>query len=982
MSTFDIVTDAPGLLRSESINITLKFDRTGPTTGRVSWNIPTPAAGCTASTQAYCGMLVTLDTKPASADKIPVAGQVYSSDPTADTQLFAGDMLGTSLVVGALYQDRTTVFLDITGLKTNTPYYVSGFPVDCQLRYFVEGVHAYSLDYANRGTDSTHGSQVVVLNSNATEMGVEPTDATGLTIGDSYEFNMQLGVVPRPNRPVDSTECTITAPVYTITVAGADAQTYEELVDAINYQLALLSNGVQGPTAPLTGTYYWNSSQQKLFLWNGSQHVEQAVIIDTIAPNIVNVNDYWLNSVTHVLSQWNGAAWVVPASIAFATDPTLPIADTSFWFNGTNAYLWNGNTWCLVQTYIQTTDPSLAVEPVLGSYWYDTDTGALYKWNHVLQMWNTATAIEYVENPNALSLGTYWFNETTNTLLTYNTPVAGWNTVSNVAISEIAPTTPAPGKYWYNPITQELFQRNVGNTAWDQLDVLTFPVDPTVRSHCDVWWDTITDELNVWDAVNSVWVQATEFYQQSADPATAPTIVNGAVWYNNATGLLYVWENNCFVLTSFIDWLTDPTLTVVNGTVWHNTTADTWYVRTAGAWVLLDIVTSAQDPRALSAGTFWFNSGSLALQQWNGIGWISLTYSVTPLTPVRGALWFDTNTAILKEWNGTTWVAATPAATVELDCNGNLLFTDSAVGSTSYVGITDVTLFAGLSVVTTIHNAKPGTDGASSTPSYDEIGIGTDGSDAVRNALANELRYELGYPVVNVELTKEQIDYAIDRAVAELRQRSGLAYKRGFFFMSLKPNEQRYFLTNKISGMNKIVDVIGVYRLTSSFLSSAHGAGVYGQIVLQHMYNMGTFDLLSYHIMAEYTKLMEILFAARITFTWNEQSREIWLHHRFQHAEPVVCIEATSERTEQDIISDRYAKPWIRRYSAAVCRLMLSEIRGKFSSLPGAGGSISLNAGELRQSAQAEIEACIADIESYVVDKPEEYGVGTQFLFG
>jgi len=284
--------------------------------------------------------------------------------------------------------------------------------------------------------------------------------------------------------------------------------------------------------------------------------------------------------------------------------------------------------------------------------------------------------------------------------------------------------------------------------------------------------------------------------------------------------------------------------------------------------------------------------------------------------------------------------------------------------------------------VTTIHNAKPGTDGASSTPSYDEVGIGTDGSDAIRDVLANELRYELGYPVVNVELTKEQIDYAIDRAVAELRQRSGLAYKRGFFFMALKPNEQRYYLTNKISGMNKIVDVIGVYRLTSSFLSSAHGAGVYGQIVLQHMYNMGTFDLLSYHIMAEYTKLMEILFAARITFTWNEQSREIWLHHRFQHAEPVVCIEATSERTEQDIISDRYAKPWIRRYAAAVCRLMLSEIRGKFSSLPGAGGSISLNAGELRQSAQAEIDACIADIESYVADKPEEYGVGTQFLFG
>jgi hypothetical protein len=338
---------------------------------------------------------------------------------------------------------------------------------------------------------------------------------------------------------------------------------------------------------------------------------------------------------------------------------------------------------------------------------------------------------------------------------------------------------------------------------------------------------------------------------------------------------------------------------------------------------------------------------------------------------------------MLMTWDGYAWVPATPIATVELDCNGNLLFTDTHIGSTSYVGInSDSSLLLALATTFTVHNSKPGVDGVSDEPSYTEIGIGTDGTDSVRNAIVNDIRYELGYPVVDVELTKEQMDYAVSRALSELRQRSGLAYKRGFFFMGIKANEQRYNLTNKISGMNKIVDILGIYRLTSSFLSSAHGAGVYGQIVLQHMYNMGTFDLLSYHIMADYTKLMEMLFAARLTFNWNEQKREVWIHNRFALSEKMVCIEATEERTEQDLMTDRYSKAWIRRYATGVCRIMLSEIRGKFSTLPGASGSVTLNAGELRQTGQADIDGCIADIESYVADKPEEYGMATQFTFG
>ena len=213
MSSFDIFTDAPGMLRAEASNITIKFDRTGPTTARISWNIPSPAAGCAADQRAYDGMLVTIDTTPTSATKLPKNGTKYESDVTVDANLFAGDRLGTSLVVGAFYNDTTTMFVDVTNLSANANYYVTGFPVDAQSRYYVEGVHAYSMSVSNQGTADTHGHQVVVLNPELATMGVGGTDSTGLVTGQNYTFSMQVGLIPRPRSRVDSTDCVPIAPI-------------------------------------------------------------------------------------------------------------------------------------------------------------------------------------------------------------------------------------------------------------------------------------------------------------------------------------------------------------------------------------------------------------------------------------------------------------------------------------------------------------------------------------------------------------------------------------------------------------------------------------------------------------------------------------------------------------------------------------------------------------------------------------------------
>jgi hypothetical protein len=983
MSIYDIRIDAPGMLRAEAMNITLTFTRTGPTTGRVSWNIPVPAAGCAAGTQAYDGMLVTIDTTASTITKIPSNGTVYTADATVNTNMFAGDYIASSMVVGAFYNNTATTFFDITELQPNTPYFVTGFPVDAQYRYFIEGVHAYSMDFANKGSPDTHGSQIAVLNPEQSTMGAAPTDSTGLDPTLTYDFNIRVGLVPAPLSPVQSTDCIPQAPVYNIVVDGANSQDFQHLVVEINKQLALATNNIQGATPPNTGSYYWNAAQQQLFLWDGSVHnLVSNVIVQATAPSVVTTGTYWHNITTDVLSVWSGSAWVPVVVVKFGASPTTPQADTTYWYNSTNqhGYLWNGAAWCDNLTYNQSTDPSVPIPPSAGSYWFNTTNLLTYKWNDVLGMWVVVTAINYLSDPNTLTTADYWFDTTTNVLYEYGTPTpTAWNAQSNVRITEITPLTPAVNTFWYNPITSVL--KKYDGAAWNVATVMTFAVDPTIRTSCGLWWNTATNVLKVWDSIGAVWAAALYVYHQGVDPTIPLPITDGTLWYNTTTNALSVWSNNCFTIVPSINWATNP-INMVDGVAWFNAATNVWNIRQSGVWVIIAPTSTTQNPTNLTIGSFWFKtSPTIGLQQWNGASWVTILYSTALLTPIRGSTWFNTGNSTLMVWTGTAWGVGTPTATCELDCHGNLLFTDTAVGGLSFITLMDGTMFRSLITRFIFHDQTPGTDGASSQASYNEIGIGTDGSVEERLALHNEIRYEMGYPAVDVEVSPEQLNYAIDKALSEFRARSSLAYKRGFFFMAILAENQKFVLTSKISGMNKIVDIMGVYRLTSSFLASAHGAGVYGQIVVQHLYNMGTFDLLSYHIMAEYTKLMEILFAARVTFTWNEQTRVLHLHNRFPFNERQVSIEATVERTEQDLLTDRYTKPWLRRYALATVRIMLAETRGKFASLPGAGGSITLNAAELRQAAATEIEACLMEIDQFIADRPEEYGK-FDFCFG
>lgn len=983
MSIFSSPNDAPFQIRTEGQTITLTYKPGVPVTGQATleWTLPIPAQGCTQGDGlgVYCGIVIIARTQPVDETNIPQDGKVYDSDPTVNLNTHSGDKIGDALVVGAFYEgekrsrgEPLTTSLIVSDIDPKVGYFFAGYAVDCQLRYHADGVRAYSGEYGNKKQPDTPGYQVIKLGDN----GVLPTDGTQLTPGFLYGFE----AVYNEQFPVQLGE-----QKFPITLDGINAGTYQQLVDEINKQLARITNPPQSPIAPNTGRYYWDGSQ--LHQWDGNQHLAVDATVEPNDPAAPLIGDYWHDTTTHQLKRWqlpNPFGWNIIPIIEYSEDPRSLAGGDDYWFDGTTGHRWCSTTWCQQNTIVSDENPLTPPVPECGTYWFDTANSILYQWNIDQERWLQVGAVYWNVAPNNLVNGTYWFDLTNSLLNQWN--AGSWTNLA-VIIDDEEPNT-AGGVYWFNSSTEQLFLRNIADTAWIEQDVIVWLDDPTDTQTCELWWNSNDDLLYKWDIVNSQWDLVASFIQQPTDPHGIPNIPIDTLWHDSNDNRMYKWDGLRWIEVSYVRHPTDPTLPTL-GTSWYNPQTQQWNIfgtSVANNWNPVNPIDTSVDPFLIPQGTLWFNTSTNTLYERIGSSWVAIPFSSQPLTPSEGQQWLNSSTNTLYTWTKGQWVETPPLIVASLDQDGNLRFTTTKAGSNFSINVSEPTngseyLFPALTPTATIQSPTAGTDGISNVPSYMQLGVGDDGTPDERREVIDTVRQQLGHPVITVELTPYQLDQAVTSAIEVLRQRTTVAYKRAFFFLNVQGYQQKYILSNKVVGYNKIVDIMSIYRMTSAFLSTMQGAGVYGQIVLQHLYNMGTFDLVSYHLVAQYVETMEHLFAARLTYHWDEASRQLQIYHHFGRPERVL-IDAMIERTEQEILRDRMVKQWIERYALMRARYMLAEIRGKYSTLPGAGGGVSLNASDLRAAADTEYDRLMTEIEDFIADTPENIGMHSTFIFG
>ena len=324
-------------------------------------------------------------------------------------------------------------------------------------------------------------------------------------------------------------------------------------------------------------------------------------------------------------------------------------------------------------------------------------------------------------------------------------------------------------------------------------------------------------------------------------------------------------------------------------------------------------------------GQVYYNVTTGHVQVWIGASWIDASSAPIPVgasdaiptAPAQGDFFYNSTTRQLLVWNGTSWNRA------------------------------DV--------------SQP------DSPMVEKLGVGTDGSYDERARLIDVLKIQLGSPTVCVELGEEAFDVAIDNALDEFRRRADNAYNMRYVIFEIKPGQSHYYLNDPRTGSNRVVNIIKIHRVNTMGIGSISGdMTVYAQSFFQSMYTGGGFDILSIHLMASLSEEYQRIFAGDLAFLWDESTRQLQILRTVNTTEKVI-LECAMERTEQDLLVDRWAKQWLQHWAHSELIEQLGLIRSKFGNLPGAGGGITLNGSELlamAESMQTEALRQLSDFEA------------------
>lgn len=352
----------------------------------------------------------------------------------------------------------------------------------------------------------------------------------------------------------------------------------------------------------------------------------------------------------------------------------------------------------------------------------------------------------------------------------------------------------------------------------------------------------------------------------------------------------------------------------------------------------------------------------------------SLTRNVSaPTNPNLGDVYYNLVDGKVYMWNGMTWIVAVN----DTVATGTEFPTANLQAGQFYFNTQNKNLYIWNG--TTWNKTNVQEEGV---PMVEKIGVGTDGSYDERANLIRILKVQLGWPSVCVELTEEAFNVAIQNALDEFRRRADNAYRKSYVMFTIKKDQSIYYLNDPRNGTDKIVNVIKIYRVNALGVNSSPGdGGVYSQVFFNQYFSGNMVDILSLHLISSLSEEFERIFAGNLMFNWNEYTRQLELYRKLYRDEKIV-MECVMERTEQDLLTDRWAKQWLQSWSHAELKEMLGMIRSKYPTLPGANGGLSLNGDMLINEARQDFEECLRQIKDFEVGNGGAEWDNTALLFG
>lgn len=222
-----------------------------------------------------------------------------------------------------------------------------------------------------------------------------------------------------------------------------------------------------------------------------------------------------------------------------------------------------------------------------------------------------------------------------------------------------------------------------------------------------------------------------------------------------------------------------------------------------------------------------------------------------------------------------------------------------------------------------------------------------------REKLIQEALLIMGAGVIDVELTKDHMELALNMAFERYRLRSMNATEERFAFLQLQPGQTAYTLPDEVTAVKV------VYRRGTAGTVSAGGTQLdpfalsyTNQYLLQSGQSGG---LLTYELFTGYQELVGKMFGLHIVHIYDPTSHTLRIERNIVYPEDVLLwIEC--HRPDEVLLADGKARIWLRDYTVARAKFMLGDIRGKFQQIAGPNGGTSLNGDALKAEAKEEMD--------------------------
>jgi hypothetical protein len=252
-------------------------------------------------------------------------------------------------------------------------------------------------------------------------------------------------------------------------------------------------------------------------------------------------------------------------------------------------------------------------------------------------------------------------------------------------------------------------------------------------------------------------------------------------------------------------------------------------------------------------------------------------------------------------------------------------------------------------------------------------------ANALRTEFFQDIQLRLGSGIIDIELDPPHYDFALRRSLQRYRQASTNSTEEAFIFLDVQPDTSQYTLPPEVQ------EVRAVYRRGIGGTSGGAAVDPFSLAFTNNIYMIqnpgglnsgGVGTLATYDFAMQYQSLVGRMFGRDIMFTWDASTKKLMLERNITATEQV-ALHVYTVRPEAVLLNDPYARIWLFDYTLAQCKLIMAEARGKFGTIAGPQGGISLNADALKTEANAEIERLDKELRDFL-----DSHTGAPFIIG